>query len=327
MQVRRARIVRSQHFTAWQKSDSINTHLIMRENDSATPSDAGQRRALIAGGAGLLGSNMTRRLAASGWQAHAFTHAELDVTDADAVRRTVERLHPDVIINGVATADVDRCEREPAWAYAVNEAGARHLAEAARTVGAEIVHVSTDYVFDGTKAGFYTQDDEPRPLSVYAQSKLAGEQAARAACEQCYIVRTSWLFGVGGKNFGSRVFDYARQLPRLKGVTDQTSIPTYAPDLARRIEEILALKTYGLYHGVNSGPASWYDFAQLAFEMAGLKVEIEPVRRAELNQAAPRPQNSAMRCLLSEELGLAPLRDWREALADFVGELKATGGI
>ena len=302
--------------------------MIMQQTPSHTSPHAASRTALIAGGGGLLGSSMFKQLAASGWQAHAFTHAELDITDADAVRRIVERVRPDLIINCVATADVDRCEREPDWAYAVNEQGARHLAEAAREAGAEVVHVSTDYVFDGAKSGFYTQADEPRPLSVYAQSKLAGEQATSAACEQSYIIRTSWLFGIGGKNFGSRVIEYAHKSPRLKGVMDQTSIPTYAPDLARRIEEIVALKTYGLYHGVNTGPASWFEFAQLALAIAGIgDVEIEPVRRADLNQAAPRPQNSAMRCLLSEALGLAPLRHWREALADFVRELNAATDV
>jgi dTDP-4-dehydrorhamnose reductase len=314
--------------TTRQTDHLINAHTIMRQSHSYTSPHAASRPALIAGGGGLLGSSMFKQLAASDWQAHAFTHAELDITDADAVRRTVEQVRPDLIINCVATADVDRCEREPDWAYAVNERGARHLADAARESGAEIVHVSTDYVFDGAKSGFYTQADEPRPLSVYAQSKLAGEQAASAACEQSYIVRTSWLFGVGGKNFGSRVIEYAHKLPRLKGVMDQTSIPTYAPDLARRIEEIVALKTYGLYHGTNTGPASWFEFAQLALEMAGIRdVEVEPVRRADLNQAAPRPQNSAMRCLLSEALGLAPLRHWSEALADFVQELNTATGV
>jgi dTDP-4-dehydrorhamnose reductase len=300
----------------------------MQQSHSPNSPHPSSRTALIAGGGGLLGSNMFKQLAATGWQAHAFTHAQLDITDADAVRRAVEQVRPNLIVNCVATADVDRCEREPDWAYAVNEQGARYLAEAARDIGAEIVHVSTDYVFDGAKAGFYTQADEPRPLSVYAQSKLAGERAVNAVCEQCYIVRTSWLFGVGGKNFGSRVIEYARRMPRLKGVMDQTSIPTYAPDLARRIEEIVALKTYGLYHGVNSGPATWLEFAQLALELAGIHdVEIEPVTRAALNQAAPRPHNSAMRCLLTERLGLAPLRHWREALPDFVRELNAAGGV
>ncbi|MFL6212961.1 MAG: dTDP-4-dehydrorhamnose reductase [Blastocatellia bacterium] len=300
----------------------------MRQSDSQDAPDAARRTALIAGGGGLLGRHMLKQLSASGWQAHAFTHAELDITDADSVRRAAERVQPGLILNCAATADVDRCEREPEWAYAVNEHGARHLAEAARDAGAEIVHVSTDYVFDGAKGGFYTQTDEPRPLSVYGQSKLAGEHAASRACEQCYIVRTSWLFGVGGKNFGSRIIEYARRLPRLKGVMDQVSIPTYAPDLARRIEEIVALKTYGLYHGVNSGPATWLEFARLALELAGIDdVEIEPVTRAALDQAAPRPQNSAMRCLLSERIGLAPLRDWREAIVEFVRELQAADGV
>ncbi|HKP12183.1 MAG TPA: dTDP-4-dehydrorhamnose reductase [Blastocatellia bacterium] len=300
----------------------------MRQSDPQDSTGNRQRTALVAGGGGLLGRHMTKRLAGSGWQTHAFTHAELDITDAGAVRATAARVRPDLIINCVATADVDRCEREPDWAYAVNEQGARHLADAAHNAGAEIVHVSTDYVFDGAKAGFYTQDDEPRPLSVYGQSKLAGERAAGLACERCYVVRTSWLFGVGGKNFGSRVIEYARSMPRLKGVMDQTSIPTYAPDLARRIEEIVSTKTYGVYHGVNSGPATWLEFARLALELAGIDhVEIEPVTREALNQAAPRPHNSAMRCLLSERLGLAPLRDWRAAIVEFVRELQAAGGV
>jgi dTDP-4-dehydrorhamnose reductase len=271
---------------------------------------------------------MLNQLSASGWHAVAFAHAELDITDRDSVRRASEQVRPDLILNCAATADVDRCERDPDWAYAVNEQGARHLAETAHDSGAEVVHVSTDYVFDGAKAGFYTQADEPRPLSVYGQSKLAGERAALAACEQCYVVRTSWLFGVGGKNFGSRVIEYARAGARLKGVMDQFSIPTYAADLARRIEEIIQLKTHGLYHGVNSGPATWLEFAQRALALAGIRdVEIEPVTRAQLNQAAPRPHNSAMRCLLSEQIGLAPLRDWREAMPEFVGELRTAGGV
>ncbi|HKS41235.1 MAG TPA: sugar nucleotide-binding protein, partial [Blastocatellia bacterium] len=133
--------------------------------------------------------------------------------------------------------------------------------------------------------------------------------------------RTSWLFGKGGKNFGSRLFEYASKSPRLKGVSDQTSIPTFAPDLAARIEEIINLKAHGLYQITNTGVATWLEFALLALEMAGIKdVEIEPVTRQALNQAAPRPQNSAMRCLLSEKLGLAPLRHWQDALADFVRE-------
>jgi dTDP-4-dehydrorhamnose reductase len=252
----------------------------------------------------------------------ALSHKDLDITNEADVKKAIETLRPDLAINCAATADVDRCERDPEWAYAVNESGPRLLARHARSVGAEIVHVSTDYVFDGTKDGLYTQEDEPRPLSVYAKSKLAGELAARAENERAYVVRTSWIYGAGGKNFGSRVVELARSGASLKGVTDQTSIPTFAPDLAARIEEIIRLGQHGLYQVTSSGPASWYEFARLALDQSGLShVHIEPVTRADLNQLAPRPRNSAMTCLLSERLGLAPLRHWRDTLPEFIDSL------
>lgn len=282
------------------------------------------RRALITGGQGLLARAMRARLSASGWQVVAPSHSELDITSEQDVLRAVAEFKPDFVINCASTGDVDRCEREPEWAFSVNELGPRLLALACTRSGAEMFHTSTDYVFDGARQGVYTQEDEPQPRSVYGKSKLAGEMAVRQSAARFYIIRTSWLFGVGGKNFGSRLFEYASANPRLKGVTDQTSIPTYAPDLAGRIEEIIALRAHGLYHGTNSGVGTWYEFAKLALELAGISgVEIEPVTRAQLNQLAPRPVNSAMRCLLSEKLGLAPLRHWREALREFVREHEA----
>lgn len=281
--------------------------------------------ALITGAGGLLGRSMTAHLRAAGWRVVPLTHSELDITKPDDVRRAIERARPYVVINCVATGDVDRCEREPEWAYSVNEGGPRHLARACRETGADILHVSTDYVFDGAKEGYYTQEDEPAPQSVYAKSKLAGEIAVRDEAERFYIARTSWLFGVGGKNFGSRVVEYARRGDRLRCVADQTSIPTYAPDMARRLEEIIEAGAHGLYHVTSSGVASWYEFAQEALAAAGLgDVRIERISRAELQQQAPRPRNSAMRCLVSEKLGLAPLRHWRDTLPEFLREIEAS---
>lgn len=279
------------------------------------------RTAMITGAGGLLGRSMRARLADSGWRVVALPHAELDITNEEDVRGAVDSVRPDVLINCVATADVDRCEVDPDWAYAVNATGPRFLARACREAGAEIVQVSTDYVFDGSKQGFYTQEDEPASPSVYGKSKLAGEFAVREEAERFYIVRTSWLFGPGGKNFGSRVIEYARKGGSLKGVIDQTSIPTYAPDLAGRIEEIIDLGAHALYQVTSTGPTTWFEFARLALDLAGLpEVKIEPVTRAELNQIAPRPHNSAMRCLVSEKLGLPPLRHWKDALSEFVRE-------
>jgi dTDP-4-dehydrorhamnose reductase len=279
------------------------------------------RTALITGAGGLLGRSMTAQLANSGWRVIALPRTDLDITNEEAVRLAVESATPSVVINCAATADVDRCEIDGDWAYAINEKGPRFLARACREFGADIVHVSTDYVFDGSKKDFYTQEDEPRPLSVYGQAKLAGEFAVREEAERFFIVRTSWLFGAGGKNFGSRVIEYARKGAKLKGVIDQTSIPTYAPDLARRIEEIIDLGGHGLYQVTSTGPTTWLEFARQALDLAGLgEVEIEPVTRASLNQRAPRPHNSAMRCLVSEKLGLEPLRHWRDTLPEFVSE-------
>lgn len=283
----------------------------------------GNTTVMITGGGGLLGRCLAERLALSGRRVVSVPHSHLDVTDEADVRRRVETEQPRVVINCAATTDVDRCETEPEWAHQVNVEGPRYLARAARLTGAEIVHIGTDYVFDGEKEGFYTQDDEPRPLSVYGRTKLGGEAAVLEESERVYLVRSSWIFGRGGKNFGSRVIEYARSGATLKGVTDQTSIPTYGPDLARRIDEILRRGVHGLYHVTNTGPGTWFEFARLALDLAGMpEVEVQPVTRAELNQAAARPRNSAMRCLLSERLGFAPLRPWRDALAELIAEAR-----
>jgi dTDP-4-dehydrorhamnose reductase len=279
-----------------------------------------EKIALVTGGRGLMGRAVTARLSEVGWSVTALGHAELDITDQKAVIDAFKLVVPNLVINCAATADVDRCEREPDWAFAVNERGPRLLARSCRETGAELVHIGTDYVFDGKKEGFYTQEDRPNPLSVYAKSKLAGERSVSEEHEAAYIVRTSWIFGTGGKNFGSRVLEYARSGASLKGVVDQTSIPTYAQDLAARIADVVDLGAYGLYQITSTGPATWYDFALEALRKAGLGgTVIKPVTRAELGQPAPRPRNSAMRCLLSERLGFAPLRHWRDALAEWLG--------
>ncbi len=281
------------------------------------------KTAVITGAGGLLGRAMSEQLRQSNWRVVALNHAQLDITNEADVQRIIAGETPQAVINCAATTNVDRCETDREWAFAVNEKGARHLARASRACQAGFVHVSTDYVFDGEKEGFYTQDDAPNPLSVYGRSKLAGERAVREAFEQACIIRTSWVFGVGGKNFGSRIFDYAKAGAKLRGVQDQVSIATYAPDLAARIEEIMALGKSGLYQITNTGAMTWLEFARLALDLNQMQdVVIEPCTRADLNQPASRPRNSAMRCLLSEALGLKPLRPWQEALKDFVSEIK-----
>ena len=286
------------------------------------------KRALITGSTGLLGRSMAERLETAGWLVFGFTRAGLDVSNPESVREAFAQSRPQLVINCAAATDVDRCEREPPWAYAVNAEGPRLLARQCNNCEADLVHISTDYVFDGLKGELYTQEDETNPLSVYAQSKLAGEVAVREEARRSYVVRTSWLFGPGGKNFGSRVIELARKGANLRAVIDQTSIPTYASDLAARIEEVVNLGAHGLYHITNTGPTNWFDFARLALDLARMSdTPIERVSREDLKQLAPRPHDTPMRCIVSEKLGLHPLRHWREALEEFVREheMKSAG--
>lgn len=273
---------------------------------------------LVTGGKGLL----ARSLAALSTERHpidALSRDELDISDATSVARAIERYEPTVVVNPAAMTDVDGCERSPDAAHTANVVGPRTLALACRDAGVRLVHVSTDFVFDGRKRAPYTIDDRPNPLSVYGRTKLEGEEAVRNVLTDSIVARTSWVFGVGGKNFASRLFDYAATSSTLKGIVDMRSVPTYAPDLAARLLEIVALDEPGTYHVVGSGDATWFDVARAVLDAADrTDVELRPTTVAELGLPAPRPAYSVMRCLLSERRGLEPLRHWREAVTDFV---------
>jgi dTDP-4-dehydrorhamnose reductase len=269
---------------------------------------------LVTGGNGLLGRCLggLDGVVALGRDA-------LDITDAASVGRAIERYRPSAIVNAAAMTDVDGCERDPEGALRANVEGPRLLAEACRASGVRLVHVSTDFVFDGTKREPYTQEDEPRPLSVYGRTKLGGEEAVRSILPDAIVARTSWVFGVGGRNFVSKIFDYAAKASTLRGITDMRSVPTYAPDLAARLVELLDARASGTFHVTGAGEATWFDVARAALDEAGRDdVTLLPTTVAELGLPAPRPAYSLMRCLATPRLGLAPLRDWRDAMRDFV---------
>jgi dTDP-4-dehydrorhamnose reductase len=260
---------------------------------------------------------------AGGDSVFAYDRSQLDITNATEVFQTVKQAKPDALINCAAWTDVDGCEADAARAYAVNARGPENLAIACRDVNAAFVTISTDYVFDGNKEGFYTQEDEPNPLSVYGRAKLEGEQRSQEANKASIIVRSGFIFGRGGKNFLSTIVDRARRNEPLKAITDSYGTPTYARDLAQRLRELAELKQPGIFHVVNSGEgASYAEFAREAIKCANLgEPPIEEVLTASLKRPAPRPQNSRMRCLYSPALGLPALPDWRDALARFASEV------
>lgn len=275
---------------------------------------------VVTGAGGLLGRAVTTHCTARGDEVHAFDHGALDITDAAAVKRQLSDLKPDVVFNCAAWTDVDGCESDSHRAERANALGPQLLASSCRDTDALLLTVSTDYVFDGTKEGFYTQRDHPNPISMYGRFKFEGERRAQTAYARTIVIRSGYIFGGGGTNFLSTVLDRARRGEHLKAISDMTGTPTYAADLAARLRELAELDLPGIYHVVNAGEGvSFESFARAALEIGGVDpARLTSTTLARLNRPAPRPPNSRLRCLLSEAIGLAPLPDWREALRHFV---------
>jgi len=277
----------------------------------------------VTGAGGLIGSHLVEHFAPA-HEVLALKHADLDITDGEAVGRCVLDLRPALVIN-CATVEVDECEGDSKLARAVHVEGPQALAQAASRVGAGFIHFSTNYVFDGREIGRapYAIEDEPYPINVYGKAKLAGERAVRQACSRSAIIRTSWVYGAGKKSFLSTAHRDLLAGKRIRAVSDVWASTTYVADLVARIVEILAAGRYGTYHVVNEGVCSYYEFALEAARLAGLtddrvKELIGVIQEVEAKRLAPRPRYTPMRCLLSEEIGLSPMREWRSALADYV---------
>ena len=274
----------------------------------------------------MVGRAVRRRCESFGDLVAAFDHKSLDISDAEAVARVLNEIRPDAVINCAAWTDVDGCELDRDRAFAANSSGPENLAKASAAVNSAVVTISTDYVFDGTKPGFYTQADAPHPESVYGDSKLQGELLARAAHPNgTVVVRTGFIFGVGGTNFLSTVVERARRGDKLKAISDSFGTPTYAWDLALRLRELALLKHPGIFHVVNAGDGvSYQEFAQAALELGGIEnALVEGIETDSLARPAKRPRNSRLRCLRSVELGLSPLPFWKDSLGDFVSSKSA----
>ena len=277
-------------------------------------------RVMVTGAGGMVGRAVTRHCIENGDEVFSYDRQALDISDFRQVNATVERDRPEALINCAAWTDVDGCESDPDRAQAVNALGPENLATACRKIGAVLVTISTDYVFDGAKQGFYTQRDNPNPTSTYGESKLDGERKAQRANAQTIVVRTGFIFGPGGKNFLSTVVDRAQRGDSLKAISDAWGTPTYAPHLATRLRELAALNIPGIYHVVNSGEGvSYEEFARAAIDAAGLiSTKIETVTNDSLARPAVRPANSRLKCILSDAIGLPPLPFWDDALREFV---------
>jgi dTDP-4-dehydrorhamnose reductase len=286
------------------------------------------RRVLITGAGGQVGREATELFTAAGWEVTAHDRTGLDVTSRAAVLAAVEAARPHAIVNLAAWNAVDLAETEPDGAFAANAMAVRFLADAGRRVGARLCHVSTDYVFDGTKASPYVEWDRTNPTSVYGRSKEAGE---REAGPDALVVRTSWVCGAQGSNVVTTVLKLAADAERtLAFVTDQRGRPTFARDLAAMLLTLVADEHIGTFHVTNDGAVSWFEFVQDVLEAAGHpRDRVRPILTAEMDppRPAPRPANSVLDHAALRLSGLPPMRHYREALDEMIRDLRALGTV
>lgn len=281
-----------------------------------------QRKVIIFGGGGQLGVELCREFERRGWTVHKFDRQTLDVTDSTAVEHAVGNVDPNVVVNAAAYNQVDIAEREPLAAYQANALAVRNLAMACRQSDAQLVHYSTDYVFDGKKGSPYVETDLPHPLGAYAVSKLAGELYAQAYLSNPLIIRVSGVFGPGGMftprgNFVELMLRLAKSGNPIRVVEDHAASPTYAPAIASRTADMLDAKLGGLFHMGGGEAISWYAYAKMIFEIAGIAAELQPTDEREYRTAARRPKCSALSNAKLEAAGIAPMPPLREAVTEY----------
>lgn len=280
-------------------------------------------RTLVLGGTGMVGQATVRAARRRGWPALGLDRDQVDIEDAARVDRMVAAFRPGLVVNCAALAQVDACESEPERTFAVNGTAVGNVAAACARGQARLVHVSTDYVFDGSAQEPYREEDPTGPRSVYGAAKLEGERRA-AELPGALVVRTSWVFGPGGPNFVAtiRALIAAGRLP-LRVVADQVGAPTYSRFLARALLDLGESGAAGVVHYQNREPVSWFDFAREIASLSGARVEILPVSTREFPRPAPRPAYSVLSVARFEALTGRAVEDWRRGLAEYVQEMES----
>jgi dTDP-4-dehydrorhamnose reductase len=274
-------------------------------------------KVLITGGKGQLGITLKNVLEKE-HEVYTWDIDELDITQGEAAINKIVDLNPEVVIHCAAYTDVDGCEENVELAYQVNAYGSRNVAVACQECDAKLLYISTDFVFDGRQDEPYTEFDETNPLSVYGESKLAGEEFVRNLVNKYFIIRTSWLYGKHGGNFVKTMLSLAKEKEALTVVDDQVGSPTYAKDLAEVIKRLITTRLYGTYHASNNGSCSWYQFANKIFEYSNIDIIVEAVTSKEFIRPATRPKYSVIENCSSEQGLDYKMRNWQDALKDYL---------
>jgi dTDP-4-dehydrorhamnose reductase len=278
-------------------------------------------RVTIFGASGLLGKALTREW--SGDEVKGLSSRDADIRDANRVQQVLQETRPDWIMLSAAYTDVDGCENKPELAFAVNRDGAVNVAKAAKMLGARFAFLSSDYVFDGKKTTPYETDDIRNPQSVYGRTKAEAEIKLLDLIPDCCIVRTSWLFGAGGKCFPDTILKLAANRPALDVVDDQRGCPTYTTDLARAVIQLCRTNASGIVHATNMGDCTWFEFAQQIVRNAGLSTAVRPVSSQQMARPAPRPAYSVLSAVRLQALGIE-IPSWPEALRRYIKERPPT---
>jgi len=275
---------------------------------------------LITGANGMVARAAIKHCLEMGDVVSSYTRQNLNIAETDKVLSIISDEKPDAILNCAAYTNVDAAEENREICFKVNAFGVENLARAAKGIGCKFLTISTDYVFDGKKEGFYTQEDLPNPQGVYAESKLDGENRALIAYDKSIVVRTGWVFGFTGSNFLSVMAKLLSERKTIKAISDSYGTPTYANDLARRLRELIVLNHSGIFHVSNAGRGiSYLDFALETCKIGDYdRSLVKVVSFGELKRQADRPKNSRLRCLLSEQIGLSPMPNWKDALKRFM---------
>lgn len=279
---------------------------------------------LIIGADGQLGTDLCKIIPKN--EQVPLTIRDLDITKREKVLEVLKKHSPQIVINTAAYHRVDDCEDHEVQAFAVNSIAVKYLAEACQEIDSALVHISTDYVFDGEKNSPYVESDEPKPQSIYGISKLAGEMSVSYLLKKYYLIRSSGLYGKagclgkGGGNFVENLLKRAETQSEFRVVADEVVSPTYTVDLAAKIYQLIKSDHYGLYHIVNHGQCSWFEFAQKIFDLIGKKVKVVPISSADYKTKAKRPSYSVLKNTGLQKLGLDDLRSWEEALKAYLNE-------
>ena len=275
---------------------------------------------LIIGASGMLGYDLIEEI--SNHNLILTNSKTLDITNKKEVMNSISKFKPDIVINAAAYTDVDGCEENEDLAFNVNGEGVKNLALACKKYDAALVHISTDYVFNGENDKPWVEDDPVGPVSVYGKSKLKGEEAIVENMEKYFIIRTAWLYGYNGKNFPRTMLELAKTHDEITVVYDEVGSPTYTKDLAHAIAQLIESDYYGVYHITNSGSCSWCEFSRYIFEIAERDVKVIPVKASEFNRPAPRPHYSVLENKKWKDNGFKHLRDYKKAIKEYIELIK-----